>query len=732
MRKGTGGSGGSRPNNLSDLGQEPGSEGISLFGISLGRVVKIPLQRWKLSLLVLVLCTGAAILYAKIFSRSFYELSGTLIHRPAGEQKDVPAPRTLETLMEELKSPHYYKQLNEKFDMAIPPENFVRIFDVKRGIENSHVIEVRLKWEDSGQGADLVNHLMKLHREEVERYRRSDLERARQATTEALTDCDGQLKAAMKRRDDYLRGKQVSNPKEKLAEIGREISRVDAQIDAVEAEHNKLKSEIAKVVEDIEGLKNKKDKDREPLGEDDSAEAYRQRKTQLEIDLITLKQELTRAQSTLRIKEKEYAVKKPLADEGIIIQSVIRELDLAIAGLRGDTEAARKKIDIRTRELNELRPGNARLRRLLVERSALQLKQTTVQRDEGRYKLQRENQRKRAEEMEGVEKEWAPLDREVKQLQKERDDLRGKQAELDLRLRNVAPELEIGSPAAPSISPISNARKQMMLGFLVPMLVCFGAMVALDMASTAWRAETLAEKLRLPVLARPSPGRRRAGQATELSPDECRGLSLRIRQFVPEDGAVVLISSLNDGPGVDPLVSGVSRYLGMRNERALILDARIAQAAAPGLTSLIERQAGGNGPQVVPSVAGAGGSALGPVGLVQSLVFERQNWSDFTHHTRMAGVDYFPAGGPYPMTDALASEPMEELLKALRKRYTIILLVGPALSRSVDTEILAAFADGMIVVINEPLSSSSPEVEELVAAIEEAKPALLLGSVVCL
>src|SRR5262245_20908432 len=101
---------GARPSYASAVGQELALEGDSPFGGSVARALKIPLQRWKLSLALLALCTAAAILYARNFSTFYYELVGQLTHRPPPEQKDSPAPKTLETFVEELKSPHYYKE----------------------------------------------------------------------------------------------------------------------------------------------------------------------------------------------------------------------------------------------------------------------------------------------------------------------------------------------------------------------------------------------------------------------------------------------------------------------------------------------------------------------------------------------------------------------------------------------------------------------------------------------
>ena len=338
-----------------------------------------------------------------------------------------------------------------------------------------------------------------------------------------------------------------------------------------------------------------------------------------------------------------------------------------------------------------------------------------------------EDLRKATQQLVEIQREWYPLSEDVKIQEKERQLVGEKQEELNRRLRDVTGELRISSPAAPSLFSNSNRKKQTVIGFVIPLLIGLGLIIGRELTTKLLRAEVMADRLRLPILAESDSGGNT--QANGLSSDQSRALSLRIRQFVPGEGGAILISSLNERNGVDPLVTDLARYFAMhRNEHVLILDARIAQAQARELAAMIERRVDGQAPEVVPWVAsGPGAAGPGVAGLVQYLVFEGQSYTTFTYqNSRLPGVDYMPAGGPYPVTDALASEPMDELLKTLRKVYTLILIVGPSVTRDVDTEILAAYADGMVLVLNNPLSMFSPSVEQFVRSLKQ-KNAPLLG-----
>jgi Mrp family chromosome partitioning ATPase len=93
-------------------------------------------------------------------------------------------------------------------------------------------------------------------------------------------------------------------------------------------------------------------------------------------------------------------------------------------------------------------------------------------------------------------------------------------------------------------------------------------------------------------------------------------------------------------------------------------------------------------------------------------------------------VEYLPAGGPCSTTDVLASQQMREVLEALRRQYSLIVIAGPSADHPIDTEILSGYADGVLAVIDGPAGSCSAEAGELVRSLQTAG-APLLGAVVC-
>jgi Mrp family chromosome partitioning ATPase len=708
---------------LPDSGQGPAAEGISLFGIRPARILNIPLRRWKLSLLILVLCAPGAVGYAMWRSELSYEAVGRLQHRPPAEKfPEIPEPPAFDTILALFKSNNeYYLQLNERFGLAIYPDIWQRIFSIaKIGGDDSKVIEVRLKWQDREQGTQLVNSLMELHRKAMTADRERDLTRVLNNTEHTLQESERRKKAAVADRDAFLAARKApANPKLKLDEINTEIKRLENQLDLVDADREQAAREVQKRTEEIKEREAKRKAGIvDPKDITDDPE-YKRQRGQLQETIRQIEKTLADTKGELEDRERDYARKKPLADKGLIIVTEIEKLDREVKKLRGAVKTTQASLEFHQALLSDLKPGNAQIIRLTAERRELENKRDRLQSDVERLTRQRNTKREQYDQMALLEKEVRGRDEKVAELDNARVTLVEQKSNVSRFLRNAASELEVvGAGASSSPSPISDFKKQLLIGFLIFALPCFALLTAHGMRSALWRAEVLSDRLRLPILAQAS--------------SETRALSLRIRQLVPNNGGAVLISSLNEGNGVDQLVSGLARYAAMRDEHVLILDGRIARTQAAALQALIERRADGQPPEVVPSTDGDGDGDVEPgmAGLAQYLVFEDQSYTKFTYHTHHPGVDYMPAGGPYPVTDALASEPMNELVQTLRKEYTLLLVLGPAMARSVDTEILAAYVDGMVFVLNNPLSVFSSDVEDFVRSLRE-KNAPLLGSVLC-
>ncbi|HYT88672.1 MAG TPA: hypothetical protein VEL76_08190, partial [Gemmataceae bacterium] len=625
--------------------------------------------------------------------------------------------------------------LNKRFDMAISPTIFASMFRIEK-ILDSNVIAVEFdckpeardpakQEEELKQAKKMVDALMDIHCKKAAADRTKLLQEAIKSVNQKLDAANKAYDDAVAARNKFLgKYKVIGDPKTEMDAItlrkGQQEGRLDeakGKLQALLTEEKQLQERL-KELERTEGEINAKGDPEDP--------DFKQRKRQAERDVTVAQQDLNKKRAQLKSKEASLPNTKKLAEDGLIEYRVLRQLENDIADLQLDVEAAAKILKLNELSLSELRPGNAKRIELLAKRRSLQTEQDIQRYLVNNYEDQLKRLTDRASELQTIVKDAGPYLSDVEGADLKKKGFGQRATDLSGRLGDVGSEIRVVGDGAVRAREFNDRTKKTFTGFVVPLLLCLAGMGAFEMSTKGWRAETMADRMDLPILARAS-GRGRRDGVVSLSANECRRLARRIKDALPDSGRVVLFSSLNEGVGVDRFVGEVGRFLGVGGETVLILDARIAHEQAEGMAKLIESRLDGTPPDVMPS---AGESDLALAGLVQSLVFEGQKCTDFMYRTRIARVDYLPAGGPYELSDALASEPMDELLATLRQRYTLILMVGPSLSLDVDTEILAGKADGMIVVLNEPLSSYSPEVEGLVRSLREKQPSLL-GSVIC-
>jgi tRNA A-37 threonylcarbamoyl transferase component Bud32 len=179
-------------------GPPQGRSRLARFGLGLGRLLTAPLRRWKLFLLLLPLCSAAAVLTGGFLDTSQYEAVGRLHYRPRADQNalGIPAPLSPELVASRLTDPQHIDELNRRLGLGLLPEEWAQSLEVTRPAPDSYIIEVKLRWPDPEQGANLVNYLMRLQCQDLESAFRNNLANLWRETANALMDCENRLKGA--------------------------------------------------------------------------------------------------------------------------------------------------------------------------------------------------------------------------------------------------------------------------------------------------------------------------------------------------------------------------------------------------------------------------------------------------------------------------------------------------------------------------------------------------------
>jgi hypothetical protein len=459
------------PGGYSDGGQEPAPEGMSLFGISLSRILKVPLQRWKLSLLLLAVCAGLAYANAKYNSTISYKFLGKLYHSQPAPKEGIPSPKTWETVTEGLKTLSYYEALNKKFDMGIPPAMFVSMFDIKKGPEDSKEIHVGFEWENNKQGADMVNYLLETHCKTVETARKVDLDDAKRSTFKRMEEAKKELDKARQAAQAILDAKKKdvnvgNDPQKRLDELHRRIEDADKELRKINIEYrfnqraiDRLKLEIGKTESEVKRLKAGgqvvRPKDDVPDLE------FEKQDNDLKKALFEVQTSLRRNERELGEAEAAYKANKELADKNIVTAPVWNGIVTRRDNARDAVKADEKRVEAIELERRKLRPGLARLNSLLAEMKNNLLKQQQAQDKEHENVAAAKDVLKKLEAEEtaiaSIQQAWEPEAQKVKTMQKEHERLLAKMAYLDDLYTDAAKELSIIDKARESVAPLSNA-----------------------------------------------------------------------------------------------------------------------------------------------------------------------------------------------------------------------------------------------------------------------------------
>lgn len=722
---------------LPSKGGESGGDGASSASARksflIARIARMPLRYWKTMLVIAVISGACALVNIKISGAQNWKATGTLIFIPqslSDIQRMGYTPDELQTHLDRLKkNESIYQKLCEAMPLQIsPPITLASTFKIEQeGASNT--INLELVWGDPDDAPRMVNLLMDVFIDHINDSRQKVLADKISGLTAAMENQNARYREVEKEYNNKLQELQAMDVKEKYATVNDEIKSQTSLLDAERRQRDGLQAAWKRwsgILDSITATNQKPNVEPpELLGDRD----YLSKKNALHRQIqdeqgkrVVNQTELKPAQDNLRQIEKLY-------NQNAVAKSVYEEARAKYDRLQTLMRVSDKNLKDWQEELNTLPVEFVRTKALeqkeliaAADRSISQLDATIVEKKKqavvmaGKLKL-----------VEPKEKEMAKLEESLSKNRSLLEALR--------QLKEANPtEFRAELKATKSAQPYGNNHKKLAaIGFGIPFAALCGLLIVWDLVTSSGSGKDVISQLGLPVLAQARIETREDGQLRrKLAPEDVRSLALRLRQFIPDKGAVFLFSSLNESLEVDAVLRDLSRYLAMRDEKVLIIDARIANKQEYGLPTWIERTA----PVVVADGAimealpESGEEDTGLTGLVQFLVFEGQDPMGFIWPSRVPAVDYMPPGGPHAVSDMLASQPMQDLLDAMKKKYTVILLVGPAAARTVDTEMLASYAHGIAVILNEPLNAFTPATAEFFQSLREAN-APLLGTIVC-
>jgi hypothetical protein len=731
-------------------GEEPPGR-RRFLGIDPLRVLQALRQRAKLIGGAVALCALIALLAGAIFGAPAYRAQATLVFNPLPipeNQKSLIPVQKFETLAGLVTSPSNLQTLADEFGLKIEPPVMKNFFKVEEPPVGAEKITIVLDWPEPQRGAELVNRLTAIFIARTAAARIHQIDGYYGDTEKSLRDCKVRLRAA---RDDYhkiLDEAKIPDLKIELERVSKELSDIDVESAMRRREIDNIHAQTQREKEYMEEL-NEKVRRRDPI-QGAANEEYRRRMQDLLLAITQEEGKLARASVLLKKAREERKRLERYVRDKIVTQTELDSVVKEINQLEPEVTTGEKVVQQLRAEYDQHRqnPASPLIQQSLLRLRELELKLSGAEGELAGTGVRLAAKRQEATRLAEVKRRADEPARRLERAEAEQKLLEEQLATLRGLKGSDIKEFLVESPAKPSPSPVSSSTQRIMLGtFCVPMLLFLLGIVGMAMVSERWRAESLAERMRLPVLARAT-AVSEAGDPIQrkcLSAEESRSLALRLRQYVPQTGAAILFSPLRDSDDVDDLIGALGQSLAMRDERVLIVDARLNRGRLANLVKMVERpvetvtassiQSGellASGRGLAFDLSDNGELVLDDTdpcyaGLGHYLIFADQSPAAFIHPTTTRGVALLPAGGDSPGLDALASEPMRSLLNQVRKDYSIVLLVGPAVTQGTDTEILAAYADGMVVVMNGGFGNDAAE--RCFQALKDVN-APLLGAVV--
>ena len=663
-----------------------------------------------------IVAMGLAFVASTSLAKKVWESETTLVYAPLpvpDDGKGLYSPPDLKTLTALINSPENIEKLRKQFKLILPAKAIDKNLTVL--IPNgTKVVKLAFRWEEGVQAAAMLNRLTEIFVNGVAEIRRAKLGEHVRDYEINLAKTTERLDAASKAVRDFNRRENLVDYHEDLILINKQIMEFEASI----LQHRRTESDtLAQVKRMAEHLSEVKDQEAKEVEQEkqyqattDSVADARRRQDRLR-ELIGEEQRVQQVVVQLDVKKKEYDRIRKLVTKGAASISEAEAITSEIAVLNAqirDSEKIRgwkaelEKIDkVVVPDGNKKSSGSPIIQQVLFRRLELELQLTAIREEVRQIEKSLGDKRKTLERLDNLRGVYDSLIRRVEAINVERLQVEAQIAGMKNLMGLTAAEFVIASRAEVGDYPASSNKKFLIIGFGgLGMMFAFGLVVAMELFGTGWSAEERAHQLGLPSLASIAP----VGEKARFQ--QLRGLALRLRQHVPEAGAAIVFSTLSEGGNADEELGELAGFFALRDERVLIIDARVHHptTAIRALESSKRKPIANveDTPLDGDQEAEDSNQDKAP-GLSDYLAFVCNDPDDICHPEEGYGVDRIPAGQTVVTADALATHRMAELMRELQQRYSILLLIGPSLSHTVDLQILATMANGVVAVVDAPV-----------------------------
>ena len=693
---------------------------------------KLPLNLlkywWAFGMVPCVGMSVAAMMSAKMAETS-YSFTSTLLYSGIpidSVAKKLYLPPDLKTMCQFIKSPVVLQQVRDELQLAVPPSALASMIGVDEP-KSMQKIGLSLGWSDEEQGRLILDKAMEVYCNNISETRRNVVGRF-------LTDIQKSMEVNATRLANAQRALREFNTRANVRDAETDLQILLQSIGSMEF---KLESETRRIEnlnaqrQNVEDRLNKQKEDQAREAEEENANAAaeesladnRRRQDRLN-ELIEEERRLNEVRGVLFARQQEFERKAKLYERGFISKADFEEVDAEVKALsakimEGDKITAwKKELEILDQQIvptdSKKNKGSPIITQTLYKLVELELDMLDSRTECNQLTVDLIDKRQQVRKLQELEQESTQLAKEITAAGDERDDLNSKIASLRA-IHDYGPyEFSVVSPATSAMSYPSSNKKKLFLMIFVGITGALGAPFVL-VAVVASFKQTVDEGCtdrNIPIL---SPAQSLLELLTESNADRAKELynwnrrvGLSLQQSIESRGAVVTFLPSTHRHRDMELISSMAGILAERDENVLVIE-----VCPPKESEELDyrRRMLGHHEDHISTVDALLWMVTREFGKVPDGLFDYLGGNIDSDEGLINRIDgsrchLIHAGNKYCHFDRVFSRRMSDLLGKCRQEYSIVLMYGPELNRSVDVEMLCRHSDGVMVLYDrgEPLS----------------------------
>ncbi|MFO0950087.1 MAG: hypothetical protein U0835_02835 [Isosphaeraceae bacterium] len=537
----------------------------------------------------LALSAAAALAGSTLLAKKSWEVEATLVYAPLpvpDDGKGLYVPPDLKTLSSLVNTPATLEEVRKEFKIDLPVKTIDKnlVVTIPNGTK---ALKLTLTWDDGPRATAMLNRVTDLFIDQVARLRREKLAGHVTDFQHSLADTQARLKGAIEDLRAFHRREKLDDYRNDATTYHRQLLELEASVTQHKRTEADTLAQMKRMSDYLTEIKAQQEAEAEAekqfQASTETVADNRRRQDRLR-ELITEERRIQEIQAQIEAKKKEYDRVYRLHARGAASRA---EVDLIYAELGvlqsriKDGEKIRawqeelEKIDkVVVPAGNKKNSGSPIIQQVLFRKLELELQLTALREEMTQIEKHIKERREQLERLDRLRGEYESLTRKVESLDAERLQIETTIAGMR-NLQNIkAAEFVVASRAETPPYPASSNKKFLIIEFGGGgVVLCLGAgRGRADRDGLVPAARGISARVDAGRLGRPE-GRAFRGQ-------QLRGLALRLRQFLPEPGAMVVFTTLSEPGSADGTLEELAAYLAMRDER-LLLDVRLASAGRP-------------------------------------------------------------------------------------------------------------------------------------------------------